>query len=229
MLEAHFDCRRLNDCMLAPGVLLAAVRLYPQELSLPVVTVTSLEWSSLSSCSKTDGGTWRCHICAQTVRHQLFCTSLQGRSLARQHLKVVYPTRLQDLVKFHHMPAVEQLSVTVCTSAAGQVSSKAPAGPLDNGLPHEAAGALRIHTTAEASAATPLVPAAADATTAASGRGKLVQGKQSKDPEVKVRALVCCLRAVAGQRLAGQGRQCSPAGYSDLQASSDACQAGRCC
>eukprot|EP00891_Asterochloris_glomerata_P008237 jgi/Astpho2/8237/fgenesh1_pg.00122_%23_16_t len=66
-----------------------------------------------------------------------------------------------------------------------EVSSKAPAGPLDNGLPHEAAGALRIHTMAEASAATPLAPTAADATTAASGRGKLVQGKQSKDPEVK--------------------------------------------
>ena len=79
-------------------------------------------------------------------------------------------------------------SMTVPAPAAGQVSSKAPAGPLDNGLPHEAAGALRIHTTAETSAATPLVPAAADATTAASGRGKLVQGKQSKDPEVKASA-----------------------------------------
>ena len=80
------------------------------------------------------------------------------------------------------------------STAAGQVSSKAPAGPLDNGLPHEAAGALRIHTMAEVSAATPLAPTAADATTAASGRGKLVQGKQSKDPEVKVRALMFCLR-----------------------------------
>ena len=104
------------------------------------------------------------------------------------------PQEAAGLCELHSTPAPKQLSVTFLTTAAGQVSSKAPAGPLDNGLPHEAAGALRIHTMAEASAATPLAPTAADATTAASGRGKLVQGKQSKDPEVKVRALMFCLR-----------------------------------
>lgn len=69
---------------------------------------------------------------------------------------------------------------------AGQQAGKTPAGPMHHGLPHEAAGALRIHT-AEASTAAEQPAAAADPSAPASGRAKAAAALQSKDPEAKVR------------------------------------------